>query len=101
MEQREIYNKLISFGLSDVDAKVLLDCILSGKPCSWVNNDAIKPGTEQILNDFMRDFFLSVNITYVETRNKYLWEVSRLRKRATIQPSQPAQPHAQQILQPS
>lgn len=80
MEQSQIYDKLISFGLSDVDAKVLLDCIVSGKPCSWVNNDEIKPGTEQILNDFMKDSNLRVKITYIETRNKYIWEVSKLKK---------------------
>jgi hypothetical protein len=80
MDATVIYDDLLKCGVSELDAKVLLDCAVSGKSCSWVNNDEMKQDAEKLLNDYMRQFGLAVKIAYVSTRNKYIWEVNRMRK---------------------
>ena len=40
-ENLGIYNNILSFGISEVDAQVILDCIVAKRSCSWVNNDAV------------------------------------------------------------
>ncbi len=76
-----IHSQLVSLGVSDLDAKILLDCIISKKSCSWVNIDEVSEGVVAGLNKFMVDnnHPLVVKVEPVPMRSKYIWEVKAKR----------------------
>ncbi|MFH1221722.1 MAG: hypothetical protein V1492_01420 [Candidatus Micrarchaeota archaeon] len=75
MEKTDIYNDLVKCGVSDLDAKIILDCVVRKTSCSWMNNDEIKDDTQQKLNDYLKPHNLTVNIDYRANSNKYIWDV--------------------------
>jgi len=75
-----VYTKLMALGVSDLDAKILLDSIIAKKSCSWMNGDAISESTVAALNKFMieNSHPLVIKVDLVPTRGKYIWEVKAL-----------------------
>ncbi|MGV8176405.1 MAG: hypothetical protein ACP5NX_01235 [Candidatus Bilamarchaeaceae archaeon] len=81
MDKQEIYDKLIACGVSDLDAKILLDCCVTGKGCSWVNVDEPKPDAEPKLNEFMAQFGVRAKIEHLASRgSKYIWDVKGIKR---------------------
>ena len=80
LDKFDIHKKLVALGVSDLDAKIVLDCIIAQKSCSWVNIDEISENTVAVLNKFMVDnnHPLTVKVDPVPTRSKYIWEVKAL-----------------------
>jgi len=74
-------DKVMSYGISEQDAELIADSILSRKTCSWINNDEISPHNIKALNDFLLENKspVYVLVSPVSTRNKFMWEV-KLRK---------------------
>lgn len=72
-----LHKTLMSLGASELDAKILLDCVLSSKSCSWVNTDIIEEKAVLALNKFMIDnkYPLLVKVEQVPMRGKFIWEV--------------------------
>ena len=74
---RELTAELQTVGVSEHDAKVIADCIISRKSCSWVNTDEV---TDKIIYDLRslidrQNYRIRIDIEPVPTRNKYIWEV--------------------------
>lgn len=80
MEKIAIYEELLKCGISELDAKIVLDCIVRKTSCSWMNNDKIKQGAEGRLNDYLKQYGLLVKISERPMTNKYIWEVKVLNK---------------------
>ncbi len=80
MEKMVIYEGLLKCGISELDAKIVLDCIVRKTSCSWMNNDEIKEGAEERLDDYLKQYGLSVKINERPMTNKYIWEVKVLNK---------------------
>ena len=82
LDKFALHTKLMSLGASDLDAKILLDCIIAKKSCSWVNIDEVTDKTVAALNQFMieNDHPLTVKVDPVPMRSKYIWEVKATRK---------------------
>ncbi|MBS3068716.1 hypothetical protein J4450_08480 [Candidatus Micrarchaeota archaeon] len=83
LDKFDLHKKLMALGVSDLDAKILLDCIVAKKSCSWVNIDEVSESVVTALNKFMVDnnHPLTVKIDPVPTRSKYIWEVKAIIKR--------------------
>ena len=73
----EVTTELQSVGISEHDAQVIADCIISRKSCSWVNTD---PVDEKVLQDLAEaiaknNYGIKVEVQPVPTRSKFIWEV--------------------------
>lgn len=81
MDKFALHAKLTFLGVSDLDAKILLDCVISKKSCSWVNTDEVSETVVAALNKFMVDNShpLIVKVEPVPMRSKYIWEVKAIR----------------------
>jgi len=76
----EVAAELEGIGISEHDALVIADCVISRKSCSWVNTD---PVDEKLLEDLNRlieknKYGIRVDVEPVPTRAKFIWEVKVL-----------------------
>ena len=80
MDKFALHAKLMQLGISDLDAKIVLDCIVAKKSCSWVNTDEVPESVIVNLNKFMveNNHPLTVKVEPVPMRSKYIWEVKAL-----------------------
>ncbi|MBU0532904.1 hypothetical protein KKB44_05425 [Candidatus Micrarchaeota archaeon] len=73
----EVAAELEGVGISEHDALVIADCIVTRKSCSWVNIDLVN---DKILKDLhnlieKQNYRIKVNVQPVPTRGKFIWEV--------------------------
>ena len=73
----EVMADLQGIGISEHDALVIADCILTRKSCSWVDNE---PVDEKLLADLnhlieKKEYKIKVQVQAVPTRGKFIWEV--------------------------
>ena len=74
---KEVMADLQGIGISEHDAMVIADCILTRKSCSWVDNE---PVDDKLLADLTRliekkGYGINVQVQAVPTRGKFIWEV--------------------------
>ncbi|MBU0527986.1 hypothetical protein KKE92_05875 [Candidatus Micrarchaeota archaeon] len=76
----QIIAEFVNVGVSEHDAQVLADCIITRKSCSWVS-------TEDVNNKMLKDvdhvieknnYGLSVKVDSIPTRSKFIWDVKVL-----------------------
>lgn len=74
----QILAELQGVGVSEHDALVLADCILSRKSCSWVNTDEVNDKMIEDLNNVIKknNYGIKVKIDAIPTRSKFIWDVS-------------------------
>lgn len=77
MDSSEVYSKIAASGISAEDARVITDCILTRKVCSWVNNEPLNKDIMLALHKTIMEnqYKIAVIVEPVPTRNKYIWEV--------------------------
>ena len=73
----EVLADLQGIGISEHDALVIADCILSRKSCSWVDNE---PVDEKLLADLnhlieKKGYGIKIDVQAVPTRDKFIWDV--------------------------
>jgi hypothetical protein len=73
----EIMGELMGVGISEHDALIIADCIVTRKSCSWVNTD---PVDDAILHDLNRliqknGYRIRIKVDSVPTRSKFIWDV--------------------------
>ena len=77
---REIHDKIMAMGVSDLDAGLVADCLNVGKSTSWMNNDPVSDS----INDKLRAFLLEhgyafeISVTPVRT-DRFIWDVKKRR----------------------
>ncbi len=73
----EIITELTEIGVSEHDALVIADCIITRKSCSWVNTDAVDDKLVQDINSLVKrnNYNISVKVDAVPTRSKFIWDV--------------------------
>lgn len=79
-KSEEIMTQLMSVGVSEHDALVIADCIVTRKSCSWVNTDEVSDKLLKDLNHLIEkhNYGIKVIIEAVPTRSKFIWEVKVL-----------------------
>lgn len=77
MDAAEVYSKISATGISKEDARVIADCIITRKVCSWVNNELLDTNIMMSLHKTIMEnnYKISIIVDPVPTRNKYIWEV--------------------------
>jgi hypothetical protein len=80
MNHAEVISKLKKTGIPTHDAKVIADCVVTRKSCSWVNTDEVSKDAVRSLLELIKqdDYKIELSIKSVATRNKYIWEVKVL-----------------------
>ncbi len=78
--EEEMMSSLTAIGITEHDAMVIVDCIVTRKSCSWVNNDPVDDKLLKDLNDLIarHGYRIKVNVQPVPTRSKFIWEVKVL-----------------------
>ncbi|MBI5046850.1 hypothetical protein HZC07_03910 [Candidatus Micrarchaeota archaeon] len=73
----KVMNDLTSIGITEQDAQVITDCIITRKSCSWVNTDNVDETVILNLKEVVakNDYKISVKVQSIPSRNKYIWEV--------------------------
>jgi len=73
----EIIVELTSIGVSEHDALVIADCIITRKSCSWVNTDPVDDKLIADINSLVKknNYNISVKVDAVPTRSKFIWDV--------------------------
>ncbi|MFN7991459.1 MAG: hypothetical protein U0R44_04855 [Candidatus Micrarchaeia archaeon] len=73
----EIVTEIIGVGISEHDALIIADCIITRKSCSWVNTDDVDDKILQDLDNLIKkhNYRISVKVDAVPTRSKFIWDV--------------------------
>lgn len=73
----EIIAELKGIGITEHDALVIADCIVTRKSCSWVNTDEVTDALLKDLNTLIQknNYGISVKVDSIPTRNKYIWDI--------------------------
>jgi hypothetical protein len=73
----EIIIELTGIGITEHDALIIADCIITRKSCSWVNTDPVDDRMLHDLNDLIKkhDYGIDVKVESVPTRSKFIWDV--------------------------
>lgn len=73
----QVMDTLKSAGITEHDALVIADCILTRKSCSWINTDPVDERMVEDLNDVIasKSYGVKVLVQPIPTRSKYIWEV--------------------------
>ena len=73
----EIILELTGIGITEHDALIIADCIITRKSCSWVNTDPVDDKMLRDLNDLIKknNYGINVNIDAIPTRSKFIWDV--------------------------
>ncbi len=73
----EIIDELTGIGITEHDALIIADCIITRKSCSWVNTDPVDDKMLRDLNDLIKkhNYNINVKVEPVPTRSKYIWDV--------------------------
>ncbi len=68
---------IIGIGITEPDAMVIADCVVTRKSCSWVNTDPVDDNILKDLNDLIKrnSYGITVKVEAVPTRSKFIWEV--------------------------
>lgn len=72
----DLFEKIIALGMAEADAEIIASCILTQKPCSWVNNDYVDEQRLDALRGFLHtnNHPIEIHVSLVPTRNKFIWE---------------------------
>ncbi|MFH0737728.1 MAG: hypothetical protein V1827_03950 [Candidatus Micrarchaeota archaeon] len=79
-KSREIISQLMAIGITEYDAMLIADCVITRKSCSWVNTDLIDDRMLADLNDLIKkhNYGISVKVDAIPTRSKFIWDIKVL-----------------------
>ena len=80
VSEEEMMSQFTGIGITEHDALVIMDCIVTRKSCSWVNTDPVDEKLLQDLRDLIAEhsYKIKVDVQAVPTRSKFIWEVKVL-----------------------
>jgi len=73
----EIITELTGIGITEHDALIIADCVVTRKSCSWVNTDPVDEKMLADLNMLIKthNYNIIVKVDAVPTRSKFIWDV--------------------------
>ncbi len=75
---KEVHDKVMAFGVSDLDAGLVTDCLHVGKSTTWMNNDPVADNINEKLAAFIQEHGYGFEITVTPVRmGKYIWDVKK------------------------
>ncbi len=80
LSPKEVHDKLMSFGASDLDAGLVADCLHVGKSTTWMNNEQVPESINEKLSAFLKENGYSFDIVVTPVKmGKYIWDVKKHR----------------------
>jgi hypothetical protein len=77
---KEVHDRVMAMGASDLDAGLVADCLNVGKSTSWMNNDMVDEGINEKLRAFLSENGYGFEITVTPVRmDKFIWDVKKRR----------------------
>ena len=77
----QVMDTFRGFGLSQLDAELLADCINVQKACSWQNNEEITDEAILKTKDFLKQNQLGIAVEVTPARfGKYIWETTKVKQ---------------------
>ena len=73
MNEQEILSDLKKTGIAEHDAKVLADCVVTRKSCSWVNTDPVEKEAVRSLLELIKDKDYRIDISIKAHRDVRAW----------------------------
>ncbi len=76
----QILSQLTDLGITNCDAVVIADCIITKRSCSWVNTDPVDDKMLRDLHDLVvkNSYAIRIKVDAIPTRGKFVWEVKAL-----------------------
>jgi hypothetical protein len=76
-KSEEILSELIGIGITEHDALIIADCVITRKSCSWMNTDTVDDKMLADLNNLIKkhNYGIHVKVDSIPSRNKYIWDV--------------------------
>lgn len=75
---KEVHDRVTSFGVSDLDAGLIADCLHVGKSTTWMNNDPVSEDINERLAGFLKEHGYGFEITVTPVKmGKYIWDVKK------------------------
>lgn len=75
---REVHDRIMGFGASDLDAGLVADCLHVGKSTTWMNNDPVADNINEQLAGFLKEHGYGFEITVTPVRlGKFIWDVKK------------------------
>lgn len=78
---KEVHDKVMSFGASDLDAGLVADCLHVGKSTTWMNNDPVSDSINESFASFLKENGYGFEITVTPARGRFIWDVKKHRPR--------------------
>jgi hypothetical protein len=77
---KEVHDKVMAMGVSDLDAGLVADCINVGKSTSWMNNDPVSDNINDKMRAFVAEHGYGFEITVTPVRtDRFIWDVKKRR----------------------
>ncbi|MFA4983364.1 MAG: hypothetical protein WC588_04060 [Candidatus Micrarchaeia archaeon] len=77
---KEVHDKVMSMGVSDLDAGLVADCLNVGKSTSWMNNDMVSDDINGKMKAFLAENGFGFEVTVTPVRcDKFIWDVKKRR----------------------
>jgi D-alanyl-D-alanine carboxypeptidase len=76
----QVMDSLRSFGVSQLDAELLADCINVQKACTWQNNDELSDEAIEKTKAFLNQNQLGIAVEITPGRfGKFIWETTKVK----------------------
>ncbi len=76
----DVMAALKAYGLSQLDAELVTDCVNVQKACMWQNTDDVTPEQAAAVKEFLLKNHLGINVEVTNARfGKYIWETTLVR----------------------
>jgi len=72
-----VHDTVMSYGVSDLDAGLVADCLHVGKSTTWMNNDPVSDNINERLSGFLKQHGYGFEITVTPVRGRYIWDVKK------------------------
>lgn len=80
LSSKEVHDRIMAMGVSDLDAGLVADCLNVGKSTSWMNNDPVSDNINDKLRAFISEHGYGFEITVSPVRmDKFIWDVKKRR----------------------
>lgn len=80
LSPKEVHDKVMALGVSDLDAGLVADCLNVGKSTTWMNNDPVSDNINEKISSFIKENGFGFEITVSPVRmDKFIWDVKKRR----------------------
>jgi len=75
---KEVHDRMMAMGVSDLDAGLVADCLNVGKSTTWMNNEQVAENINEKVSAFLKEngYGFEIVVTPVKM-GKFIWDVKK------------------------